>query len=164
MRSQQQQQQQQVLRVFLDQLTEFVQELVNIYPEEVNIRMVYNGVKMARKGNPRMLPDMWYRHVVVPYEGPINEGNFEYFLLKDYTEDVYRCRQQGGITGVGDGSGVGVGGGGGGGVKEMLSIVDTLRGLAREMNEETRETVMKYVKVLSKLSSALSAATAGGAA
>ena len=66
----------------------------------------------------------------MPYKETIDSGNIEFFFNKDYSEDLANVANS----------------------KEVLKVVDTLRGPVSSMTEQQKQFTMEYLQNLSKLS------------
>jgi hypothetical protein len=56
-----------VLSIFCTQLINFFEELSVTIPEEKDIKKGLEMIKMAKSANPRLLADLFYEHVHVPF-------------------------------------------------------------------------------------------------
>jgi hypothetical protein len=56
-----------VLSIFCTQLINFFEELSVAIPEERDLKKGLEMIKMAKSANPRLLADLFYDHVHVPF-------------------------------------------------------------------------------------------------
>ena len=77
-----------VVSAFNDHFMEMVDDIVNVFPDDLDILSARNSLKALRKINPKMLIRSWDFYVVSKYYKEIESGDLSYFLNKDYTEDV----------------------------------------------------------------------------
>jgi hypothetical protein len=80
--------------------------------------------------NPSLLVKIWKKHVTDIYESKIEEGNFEYFLNKDYKEDLASIEK----------------------AESIEAVIDDIRAIMVGMSQENRDNSFKYIKNLTKLS------------
>jgi ribosome recycling factor len=80
--------------------------------------------------NPSLLIKVWKRHVTDKYELQIEAGNLDYFLNKDYKEDLMNVEKS----------------------QTAEEIIDDIRTRMKEMTEENRSRSVKYIQNLTALS------------
>jgi hypothetical protein len=80
--------------------------------------------------NPGLLIKIWKKHVTDVYETKIEEGNLDYFLNKDYKEDLVSLEK----------------------AEPIEAIIDDIRVIIQDMSQENRDNSFKYIKNLTKLS------------
>ena len=66
-----------VLSQFGTWLVKFFEELVELFPEEKDIRMASEAINGARKINPRLVLDMFYEHFYVDFHRAVAEKDVE---------------------------------------------------------------------------------------
>jgi hypothetical protein len=78
-----------VLKSFIKHLEEWFKYITTTYkPKDtrfVKCKVFFEGIKMA---NPKLLIMVWKNNITVPYKEQIYTGDIEFFLNKDYTEDL----------------------------------------------------------------------------
>ena len=52
-----------VLSAFTTQLVNMFEDLSSTFPEEKEIKMALEAIKLAKKANPRLILDLFYEHV-----------------------------------------------------------------------------------------------------
>lgn len=117
-----------VLSTFVKQLEECVADISLEYSKDerfIKCKRYMDGIKRA---NPSILIKTWKKLITDKYEEQINSGDIEYFLAKDYSNDV----------------------------SEYNSTIDTtiqdFRKIMRDMSDENKKVTFKYVQNLCKLS------------
>lgn len=63
-------------------------EINGRFPEDVNLLLAKKTVTQLRQLNPKTLIKIWYLLVAIPYKDRIINGEIDYFLDKDYTQDI----------------------------------------------------------------------------
>ena len=125
-----------LLKAFNGQLEEFLEDIVILFPENRDIKTSKTALVMMKQANPKMLLSVWYRYIYVKYAEQIEEENIDYFLDKDYTQDVAKLDNN---SGSGSGSSV-------------IESINKLKGPLRELNEENTMKCLQYLKNLNNLS------------
>ena len=118
-----------VVSAFNDHFMEMVDDIVNVFPDDLDILSARNSLKALRKINPKMLIRSWDFYVVSKYYKEIESGDLSYFLNKDYTEDVSVSSDS----------------------KRITEAIDRLRNPIKSMSEEEQKKILKYLQNLSKL-------------
>lgn len=121
----------QILTAFNDHFMEFVEDIIRVFPNEVELVTIKNSFIAVRKANPKMVVKIWTSYVVGKYKSEIENGNLDFFINKDYTEDLSQTEHASKIT----------------------EYIDKLREKIEIMGDDNREKVIKYMQNLTKLSS-----------
>ena len=119
-----------VLRAFNTHLVEFLDDIISIIPGNVGLVTTKNSFEMYKKANPTLLIKIWYSYVYLPYAEIIDKGDLDFFINKDYSEDLSYLQNS----------------------KNILNAIDTLRGQIKEMSETNRNHSLEYIRNLCKLS------------
>jgi hypothetical protein len=120
-----------ILRAFNSQFEEFLEDVELLFPENKDIRTTKTGLTMMKKANPKMIVSVWYRYICVKYEDEIEKENLEYFLTKDYSEDLKMDE---------------------GAANKILDSIDKIREPLRFLDEENKKKCVQYLKNLNQLS------------
>ena len=118
-----------ILTAFNNHFEEFLNDVVRVFPYDMEIATAANALGKLRKANPRLIILTFKDHVRKPYGAQIEEGNLEFFLEKDYTSDVEGSSQAGAI----------------------LDKVDKIKEPIRNMDETEKAKVLHYLQNLCKL-------------
>ena len=77
-----------ILKVFNKHLLEFITDLISIFPEDSTLKTVKTYIEGIKKVNPKSILIGWKYYVTNKYKADIYKGNIDYFLKKDYLEDM----------------------------------------------------------------------------
>ena len=116
-----------VLKAFLSQFTDFVEDIQSVFPDNVDIDSAKTALFLLKKTNPRILLNTWITFIAEPYGAQIEQGDIGFFLDKDYTQDLEYMGNA------------------------VMQKVDTFRKPVREMGPENQAKTMKYIQNLTKL-------------
>ena len=116
-----------VIKAFLNQFTEFVEDIQGVFPDNADIESAKTALFLVKKTNPRILLNAWITYIVEPYTDQIEKGDIGFFLDKDYTRDLEYMGNA------------------------VMQKVDTLRGPIRDMGADNQAKSMKYIQNLTKL-------------
>ena len=117
-----------LLKVFNNHLLEFIDDVITVFPENLDLKTGKTFIEGLKKVNPKQIINIWQNCIVVPYQQEIESGDQSFFLNKDYTNDL---PQDGG---------------------KALEMLENMRSLLKITSQENREKAMKYVQNLTKIS------------
>lgn len=114
--------------VFCNQLLEFMDDILRVFPNNLDLKTGKTFIIGLTRVSKKKLMGIWKTSVVDIYEEAIMNGNKEYFINKDYSEDL-----------------------GEGGTDKMMSVIEDIRALIRETSEENKDKAIKYLQNLTKI-------------
>lgn len=114
--------------LFCNQLLEFIDDILRVFPNNLDLKTGKTFIVGLTKVSKRKLIGIWKTSVVDVYEEAIMNGDKEYFINKDYTDDL-----------------------GEGGTDKMMSVIEDIRGLIRNTSEENKDKAIKYLQNLTKI-------------
>lgn len=117
-----------ILKGFNNHLMEFIGDLIVVFPGDLDIKVAQTTVSTMIKFNPSKMIKIWNKHIC-KYSTEIEQGNIEYFLEKDYSEDVATINE----------------------VDNLDEIIERLRAPIRNMGKENQDKSIKYIQNLNKL-------------
>jgi hypothetical protein len=118
-----------LLPIFNDHFSEFVNDIHSVFPDDTDILTAKNALLAIRKANPKLLVRIWIKYVVVPYKEKIDAGDIKFFVDKDYSTDLVKNDN----------------------ADKIMEAIDRLRNPVKQMTEENQAKTMKYIQNLSKL-------------
>jgi hypothetical protein len=119
-----------VLRAFNKHFFEFMDDLVAIFPENENVLVARETFETFKKANPTIIAKVWYSKVYSPYSEQITQGNIDFFMEKDYSDDLSNANNAG----------------------RVLDMINNVRDPLKQMDEKNRAHATKYIQNLSQLS------------
>jgi len=123
-----------LLKAFNGQIEEFLEDIVVLFPDNREIKTSKTAIVMMKQANPKMLLSVWYRYIYMKYADKIEEENIDYFLNKDYTDDVAKLEKNSS------------------GGSSVIESINKLKGPLRELDEENTSKCLQYLKNLNNLS------------
>ena len=118
-----------LIKLFNSQFLEFLSDILIVFPNDLNIKTAKFYVEKIIKMNPSLPIKTWYDDVVVPYKGQIEAGNFDFFLNKEYDEDINSDENEG-----------------------VLETISILKKKASQLGEGEKNKIIKYAQNLCKIS------------
>jgi hypothetical protein len=119
-----------LLKTFNTQFFSFLDDIKTIYPENKEIAKGKKSFEMIKMASPSIIIKIWYTHVYEHYKEEINSGNVDFFIDKDYTDDLSEIAN----------------------ANEVVRIIEIIKEPIRNMDEKNKQHTSKYLQVLSKLS------------
>ena len=119
-----------ILTAFNDHFVEFLDDIIRVFPDDSDILASKNSASLIRKANPRLIIQIWNSYVVGKYKDMIDAGNIEFFINKDYADDLVHADNS----------------------KKIVEVIDRLRNPIKMMTPEDQAKTMKYIQNLTKLS------------
>jgi hypothetical protein len=77
-----------LLKAFNNHLIEFIDDLIIIFPEDLDIRTSKTFIQGIIKVNPKMISKYYYDNIALRYKEPIDNADISFFINKDYNEDL----------------------------------------------------------------------------
>ena len=118
-----------ILTAFNDHFSEFVNDVHNVFPDDPDILTAKNALLAIRKANPKMIVKIWNTFIVGKYRGEIEAGNIDFFINKDYSQDVSVAQNS----------------------DKIMESIDRLREPIKQMTPADQAKTMKYIQNLTKL-------------
>ena len=118
-----------LVTVFNDHFSEFVNDIQSVFPEDPDILTAKNALLAIRKANPKLLVRIWVKYISNPYKNQIESGDINFFITKDYSTDLARNDN----------------------ADKIMESIDRLRKPIKDMTLENQAKTMKYIQNLSKL-------------
>ena len=122
-----------LLTAFNDHFMEFVNDIHEVFPDDVDILSAKNSFSMVRKINPKILIKSWDSLVVGKYQSAIEAGDLSFFMNKDYTGDLQDVPNNQNA-------------------ERIVSAIDRLRTPIKSMSPDNQAKIMKYIQNLTKIS------------
>ena len=119
----------QIMKAFNDHFVEFLDDIQRVFPDDADIATVKNSLIAMRKANPRLIIATFKKSVSGTYHDQIEKGDLEFFINKDYGDDL----GEGGVS------------------NSVLEKIDLLREPVRNMDESDQKKAIKYIQNLTKL-------------
>lgn len=118
-----------LLNAFNNHIIEFFDDIIKIFPDNTDIQLAKTTLIAIRKINPKLIIKIWKDYIRDKYNTEITNGNIDFFLEKDYSEDLKYT----------------------GNVSTILEKIATLREPLKQMSEENLTKSIQYIQNLTKL-------------
>jgi len=118
-----------ILSAFNDHFVEFVSDIHSVFPDDTDVLAAKNALTAIRKANPKMIIKIWNVFIVGKYKNEIESGNLDFFINKDYSNDVSNADNS----------------------SKIMESIDRLRAPIKLMGKDNQEKTMRYIQNLTKL-------------
>ena len=118
-----------LLNAFNDQLAELLTDVINVFPDNIDIKTAQNSLGLVRKANPKMIIKIWKTCIIDKYGDKFDSNDISFFIEKDYNEDLTNTDQS----------------------NKIMASIDRLREPIKNMNLSNQAKTMKYLQNLKKL-------------
>ena len=118
-----------LLNAFNDQLADLFIDIINVFPDNIDIKSAQNTLILIRKANPKMVVKIWQKYIVDKYGDKFDSNDISFFIEKDYNEDLTNTDQP----------------------TKIMESIDRLRDPIKNMNLSDQSKTMKYLQNLKKL-------------
>jgi uncharacterized protein (UPF0305 family) len=122
-----------ILEAFNNTFGEYLNEVVKLFPEYTYLKKSKNNFKIINTMAPKIIIDVWYRYINVQYNEEILRGEIDYFLNKDYSEDLINL---------------------GNDKREVLEFINNIREPLKNLDDKNKEISVNYLQNLCKLAEA----------
>jgi hypothetical protein len=119
-----------VLKLFNNHLIEFIDDIINIFPNDLDLKTTKTFIEGLKKINPRMVITIWDNNISNNYRVEINKGDFTFFENKDYTRDFSGNKNQ----------------------QKIISAIEKIRDEVKNCGEDNKRKTVKYMQNLTKIS------------
>jgi len=128
-----------VLKAFNKQFFDFLDELITIYPDSIEIATARESFNSFKKLNPTCIIKVWQSNIYIPYKAAIDAGDIHFFMEKDYSEDITSASVAN--------------------AKSVLEMIDNVREPIKNLSDSNKAHATKYIQNMIKLSMAYSTLT-----
>ena len=117
-------------KIFNDLFFKLVNTVKDYFPNDPTINAAEKSLSAIRKMNPTLIYRVWVYYVDTPYKKEIQGSNIDFFVNKDYSEDLKDYTHD---------------------FKTISEAIDRFREPIKNMDKENQAIIMGYIQSLSKL-------------
>ena len=123
----------QLVKIFNEIFFNFVNLISKTFPNDLEITIAKNKLYAIKKINPKLFIKIWKKHITDKYRDSIEEGNIDYFIEKNYCDDLNKINNS----------------------ERVMKSINRLREPIKNMDKSKQEMAMLFIQDLSKISEAL---------
>jgi hypothetical protein len=117
------------LGAFSNHLADFIDDLLIIFPNDLDLKTAKKAFTTLRKLNPKAIIGIWETYSS-HYTEQIRQGDISFFIENNYQKELSNTDEP----------------------EEVNEIIERLRGPIRNMDEGNKAKAMKYIQNLTKIS------------
>ena len=125
-----------ILTAFNEHFVEFVTDIQNVFPENVDVLTAKNSLLAIRKANPKLIVKIWNSYIVGKYIKEIEAGDISFFIDKDYSADFSVAQNS----------------------DKIIEGINRLREPVKQMTPDNQAKTIKYIQNLTKLAALIESA------
>jgi len=114
---------------FNEHFLEFITYIHSLFPEDNELLVAKNSLIAIKKMNPKIIPKIWNTFVVGKYINEINNGDLDFFINKDYSNDLVNSHNS----------------------EKIIQSIDRFRTPVKSMSQEDKTKTIKYIQNLTKI-------------
>ena len=118
-----------ILKIFISHFNEFLEDIISIFPEDKEINFLKDFLCLYASINKSKLIQIWKECVVEKYETEINNKNYEFFINKDWRNDIKNIKNN----------------------DIIIDKINKIRLCIYKMDESNKLKAIKYIDNLTKL-------------
>ena len=122
-----------LVKIFNEIFFNFVNLISKTFPNDLEITLAKNKLYAIKKINPKLFIKIWKKHITDKYKDSIEEGNIDYFIEKNYSDDLNKVNNS----------------------ERVMKSINRLREPIKNMNKSKQDMAMLFIQDLSKISEAL---------
>ena len=115
--------------LFNNHFMELVNNIIEVFPGNVDLVTTKNFLEMTKRANPKLIMKFFAIYVTDKYGTEIESGDINFFIDKDYTQDLTHMKNS----------------------DKINDSIDKLRTPIRLMNKNEQQKVVKYLQNLKKI-------------
>jgi hypothetical protein len=123
----------QVVKIFNEIFFNFVNLISKTFPNDLEITIAKNKLYAIKKINPKLFIKIWKKHITDKYRDSIEEGNIDYFIEKNYSDDLNKVNNS----------------------ERVMKCINRLREPIKKMDKSRQDMAMLFIQDLSKISETL---------
>ena len=123
----------QVVKIFNEIFFNFVNLISKTFPNDLDITIAKNKLYAIKKINPKLFIKIWKKHITDKYRDSIEEGNIDYFIEKNYSDDLNKVNNS----------------------DRVIKCINQLREPIKNMVKSKQDMAMLFIQDLSKISEAI---------
>ena len=118
-----------ILEIYLCQFLEFVSDVQRVFPDDFDIKVLKNFLNVYSSLNGKHIIDIWKKSVTDIYRKEIEAKDFDFFIEKDWSNDLSKTDNQ----------------------TIIIGKINELKSRIRSMDDDNKSKVIRYIENLTKL-------------
>tara|TARA_B110000971_G_C19703240_1_gene360807 strand:+ start:152 stop:559 length:408 start_codon:yes stop_codon:yes gene_type:complete len=81
-----------LLKAFNNHLFQFLDDIIMFFPENMDLKTSRKYFDTIKNANPTIILKIWHKYIYLPYNEKIEAGDLDFFIEKDYAEDLQKLK------------------------------------------------------------------------
>jgi hypothetical protein len=105
-------------------------DIMSVFEDKLPFNQAKKNCELIQSANPSILVRAWHQYVYSKYADVIESGNTDFFLEKDYSDDINQFDY----------------------AEHIMKVINTFRQPLKDLSESNKDMAMKHVQMLSRIS------------
>jgi hypothetical protein len=119
-----------LMRAFNKCFYDFMDDIMSVFDDKQTFIQAKKNCEMIQSANPSILVRAWHQYVYSKYADIIDAGDTEFFLDKDYSDDVNQFDY----------------------AEHIMKVINTFRQPLKNLSPSNKDMAMKHIQMLSRVS------------
>jgi hypothetical protein len=119
-----------LMRAFNKCFYDFMDDIMTVFEDKTPFAQAKKNCEMIQSANPAILVRAWHQYVYSKYAEVIDTGNTDFFLEKDYSDDINQFDY----------------------AEHIMKVINTFRQPLKNLSGSNKEMAMKHIQMLSRVS------------
>ena len=119
-----------LMRAFNKCFYDFMDDIMSVFDDKSVFINAKKKCEMIQSANPAILVRAWHQYLYSKYAEVIDAGNTEFFLEKDYSDDVSQFDY----------------------AEQIMTVINTFRQPLKDLSDSNKDMAMKHIQMLSRIS------------
>ena len=124
------------LSVFNNQFMELMEDIIRLFPDRKGLQTTKKVFETARRMNPKIIFEMLNLYLLQKFESEILSDDFDFFVTKDYSEEVETVPKSDVIKYSNE---------------DILKGIEKIREPLNDLSSENKMLILQYLKNLIQL-------------
>jgi len=124
------------LSVFNNQFMELMEDIIRLFPDRKGLQTTKKVFETARRMNPKIIFEMLNLYLLQKFESEILSDDFDFFVTKDYSEEVETVPKTDAIKYSNE---------------DILKGIEKIREPLNDLSSENKMLILQYLKNLIQL-------------
>lgn len=124
------------LSVFNNQFMELMEDIIRLFPDRKGLQTTKKVFETARRMNPKIIFEMLNLYLLQKFESEILSDDFDFFVTKDYSEEVETVPKSDAIKYSNE---------------DILKGIEKIREPLNDLSSENKMLILQYLKNLIQL-------------
>lgn len=119
-----------LLKAFNKHFFQFLDDIILFFPDNIDLVTSRQHFDTIKSANPTLILKIWHKYIYIPYNDKIEAGDLDFFIEKDYAEDLKNMKNN----------------------EKILNVINTsLRDPLRLMNDTNMDKCRQHFQLVTRI-------------